>query len=101
MLSFPKSGSCGNKLFKELFFQSIAWVAGVRFIKLRTLKGCLGDARLSAVVAGPWPHGDRFIVGFKYEITFRPTKMRFTMKEMALYSIENGKTAREEFFYSC
>ena len=32
---------------KGLFFQPIAWVAGVRFIRLRPLKGYLGGARLA------------------------------------------------------
>jgi hypothetical protein len=53
----------------------------------------------SAVVAGPWPHGDQFIVGFKYEVTFKPTKTRIVMEEMALYSMAKGKIVKEEFFY--
>ncbi len=53
----------------------------------------------SAVVAGPWPHGNRFIVGFKYELTFKPSAQKMTMEEMGLFTIENGKIVREEFFY--
>ena len=50
-------------------------------------------------ITGPWPHGDRFILGFKIEVTPKATGQRFQMEEMALYTISNGKIAREEFFY--
>jgi hypothetical protein len=53
----------------------------------------------SAIVAGPWPFDDRFIVGFKYEVTHKPSGKRFTMEEMGLYEIENDKIVREEYFY--
>jgi ketosteroid isomerase-like protein len=53
-----------------------------------------------AVVAGPWPHGDRFIVGFKLDVTNKPSGQRMTMEEMGLYTVANGKIVREEFFYS-
>jgi ketosteroid isomerase-like protein len=51
-------------------------------------------------VAGPWPHDDRFIVGFKFDVTMKATQHRFTMEEMALYTVKDGKIVREEFFYS-
>ena len=54
----------------------------------------------SAVVAGPWPLGDRFIVGFKFEITHKPSGQRMTMEEMGLYTVARGKIVREEYFYS-
>jgi ketosteroid isomerase-like protein len=53
----------------------------------------------SAVVAGPWPLEDRFIVGFKYDVTNKPSGKRMQMEEMALYTVQNGKIVREEFFY--
>jgi ketosteroid isomerase-like protein len=53
----------------------------------------------SAAVTGPWPHGELFIVGFQYDVTNKPSKQRFKMDEMALYTIKNGKIVREEFFY--
>jgi hypothetical protein len=52
---------------------------------------------------GPWPHGDRFIVHFKYEVTAKSGPMagkRFTMEEGALYTVKNDKVVQEEFFYS-
>ena len=51
-------------------------------------------------VTGPWPHGDRFIVGFEMDVTMKASGHRFQMKEMALYTIRDAKIAREEFFYS-
>ena len=54
----------------------------------------------SATVAGPWPLDDKFIVGFKYEVTNKPSGRRMTMEEMGLYSVQGGKIVREEYFYS-
>lgn len=54
----------------------------------------------SATVTGPWPHDNRFVVGFVYDVTFKPSGQRFKMDEVGLYTVENGKIVREEFFYS-
>jgi ketosteroid isomerase-like protein len=54
----------------------------------------------SANAEGPWPHGDRFIVRFTYDVTFKPENKRFTMDEAALYTVADGKVVKEEFFYS-
>jgi ketosteroid isomerase-like protein len=54
----------------------------------------------SAKVTGPWPHGDRFVVGFNYDVTFKPSGQRMVMDEVALYTISGGKIVREEFFYN-
>ncbi len=54
----------------------------------------------SAAATGPWPHGDRFVVGFQYDVTFKPTGQRMQMDEVGLYTIANGKIVREEFFYA-
>jgi ketosteroid isomerase-like protein len=54
----------------------------------------------SAAVTGPWPHGNRFIVGFKYDVTNKPSGQRMLMEEAALYTVENGRIVREEFFYA-
>lgn len=50
-------------------------------------------------VTGPWPHGDRFIVGFAWEVTHKPSGQRIAMDEAALYTVRDGKIVREEFFY--
>lgn len=51
-------------------------------------------------VEGPYPHGDRFILHFIYDVTPRHTGTRMTMDEMGLYTVQNGKVVKEEFFYS-
>ena len=56
----------------------------------------------SAQVRGPFPHGDRFIVFFKYDITPKDGPMkgkRMQMDEAALYTVSDGKIVKEEFFY--
>jgi ketosteroid isomerase-like protein len=55
-----------------------------------------------AQVTGPFPHGDRFIVFFKYDITPKDGPMkgqRVQMDEAALYTVKDGKIVKEEFFY--
>jgi hypothetical protein len=54
----------------------------------------------SVAVTGPWPHDDKFILGFKLDVTNKPSGQRMQMDEMALYFVANGKIVREEFFYS-
>jgi ketosteroid isomerase-like protein len=53
----------------------------------------------SATCEGPWPHGDRFIVRFSYDVTNKPSGKRFNMDETALFVVKDGKIVREEFFY--
>ena len=53
----------------------------------------------SVTVNGPWPHDNRFIVGFQIEVTNKPSGQRMKFDEVGLYTIENGKIVREEFFY--
>jgi ketosteroid isomerase-like protein len=54
----------------------------------------------SVKTTGPWPHGDRFIVGFEMDVTTKATGQRFQMEEKALYTVKDGKIVREEFFYA-
>jgi ketosteroid isomerase-like protein len=54
-------------------------------------------------VEGPYPHDDRFVVHFKYDITPKEGPMagqRMQMDETALYTVKDGKIVHEEFFYS-
>jgi ketosteroid isomerase-like protein len=53
-----------------------------------------------AEVYGPYPHDDRFAVRFVYDITNKPSGRRMTMDEVGLFTVENGKITREEFFYT-
>jgi len=53
-------------------------------------------------VEGPWPHGDKFIVRFSYDVTPKSGPMkgkRMKMDEAALYTVKDGKVVQEEFFY--
>jgi SnoaL-like domain len=57
----------------------------------------------SATVEGPYPNGDRFAVIFEFEVTPKAgpqSGKRTKMKEVALYTAQDGKIVREEFFYS-
>jgi len=52
---------------------------------------------------GPWPHGDRFIVHFKFDVTAKAGPMagkRMNLDEAGLYTVKDGKIVQEEFFYS-
>ncbi len=53
-----------------------------------------------AKIDGPWPNGNRFIVRFTYDVTNKPSGQRFKLDESALFTIENDKIVREEFFYT-
>jgi SnoaL-like domain len=53
-------------------------------------------------VEGPWPHGDRFIVRFKLDVTPKSGPMagqRMELDETGLYTVVDGKVVQEEFFY--
>lgn len=54
----------------------------------------------AASVTGPWPHGDRFIVGFHMDVTNKPSGRRMTLDEAGLFTVRDGRIVREEFFYS-
>jgi hypothetical protein len=53
--------------------------------------------------SGPWPHDDRFILRFTYEITPKVGPMagkRFARDEAALFTVKDGKIVKEEYFCS-
>jgi ketosteroid isomerase-like protein len=54
----------------------------------------------SVAVEGPLVAGSHFAVTFKMDVTFKPQSKRFTMEEIAVYKVANGKIAYEEFFYN-
>ncbi len=51
-------------------------------------------------VEGPIVAGSHFAVTFKIDVTFKPEKRRFTMEEVAVYKVADGKVVYEEFFYN-
>jgi ketosteroid isomerase-like protein len=54
----------------------------------------------SVKVEGPLVAGSHFAVVFKLDITFKPESRRFTMEEVAVYKVADGKIVYEEFFYN-
>jgi ketosteroid isomerase-like protein len=48
----------------------------------------------------PYPNDDRFAVRFTYDVTNKGSGQRFTMDEVGLFTVKDGKIVREEFFYS-
>ncbi len=54
----------------------------------------------SADVSGPFIGEDGFAVYFNFDTTFKPTGKRSAMKEMARYTVADGKIVKEEFFYA-
>lgn len=51
-------------------------------------------------VDGPFPHGtDKFAVIFEMDATDKATGTRTAMREVAVYTVSDGRIVREEFFY--
>src|SRR5216684_3572288 len=53
----------------------------------------------STKVEGPLVAGSHFAVTFKLDVTFKPENRRFTMEEVGVYKVADGKVVYEEFFY--
>jgi hypothetical protein len=54
----------------------------------------------SSKVEGPLVAGQHFTVTYKLDVTFKPKSQRFTMEEVAVYKVVDGKIVYEEFFYN-
>ncbi|MEM9190593.1 MAG: nuclear transport factor 2 family protein [Myxococcota bacterium] len=55
----------------------------------------------SASVEGPFPHGDdRFAVIFNHDVTFKGDGSRRKMHEVGVFTLKDGKVAKEEFYYN-
>jgi ketosteroid isomerase-like protein len=53
-------------------------------------------------VNGPWPHGERFITTWRWDVTAKAGPFagkRMQHEEAALYTVKDGKIVQEEFFY--
>jgi hypothetical protein len=50
-------------------------------------------------IEGPFVNGDQFSVIYRFDLTPKATGVRAVMNEVAVYTVENGKIAREVFFY--
>ena len=52
-------------------------------------------------VDGPYMHGEnQFGVIFEMDVTEKASGTRSQEKEMAIYTVENGKICREQFYYT-
>ena len=51
----------------------------------------------SAKVAGPFVARDTFVVQFDIDVTDKESKKRMQMSEAGIYTVKDGKVAREEF----
>lgn len=51
-------------------------------------------------VEGPLVAGSHFSVVFRLDVTFKPQSRRFTLEEIAVYKVADGKVVYEEFFYA-
>lgn len=54
----------------------------------------------SMEITGPYPNDNRFAVRFVFDVTNKPSRRRMSMDEIGLFTVENGKIVREEFFYA-
>jgi len=54
----------------------------------------------STTASGPFLHGEnQFGVVFDMDVTENASGTRTQMQELAIYTVEDGKIVREEFFY--
>jgi len=51
----------------------------------------------SAKVGGPFVARDTFVVQFDVDVTEKASKKRMQMSEAGIYTVKDGKVAREEF----
>ena len=57
----------------------------------------------STTIAGPFPHGERFIILYKTDVTPKAgpkAGQRMQVEEAGLYTVRDGKVVQEEFFYN-
>jgi len=53
----------------------------------------------SSSVAGPYLTPERFAAVHTFDSTIKATGVRRAFTEVAVYTVENGRITREEFFY--
>jgi hypothetical protein len=51
----------------------------------------------SAKVGDPFVAGDKFVVQFDVDVTDKTSNKRMQMSEVGIYTVKDGKVAREEF----
>jgi hypothetical protein len=105
-----KSGEAINTLYSQKIVsieaetggQMPARMEGLAAIKEKNEWWAKNHKIHSHEVEGPWPHQDRFIVRFKYDVEGIGGPMkgkRMKLDETGLYTVKDGKVVQEEFFY--
>jgi len=103
-----KNEECLEKLFDK---DAVSVEAGAPPGQERTAKGLQAIRGKSkwwsenhtvhkAELSGPYPHDDRFAVRFLFDVTHKPSGKRFSMDEVGLFTVKDGKIVKEEFFYT-
>ncbi len=72
---------------------------GLEGVRAKSVQWASDNEVHSGSTEGPWPHDDKFIVRFSYDVTNKPSGQRRKMDEAALFTVKDGKIVREEFFY--
>jgi hypothetical protein len=76
-----------------------AEVTGLGAVRAKN-EGWFANNEIHAVeVTGPLVNGNHFAVQFTFDFTPKSTGRRITFAEMALYTVQDGKIVREQFFY--
>ena len=52
-----------------------------------------------AKAEGPFPNGDKFAIIFEMDVTNKENNQRSQMKEVGMYTVQDQKITREEFYY--
>jgi len=100
-------GKCLDELFSEDAVSVEAFVppgqdpvaTGLKAIRAKGEWWASTHEMHKGEVTGPYPNGNRFIVRFNFEVTNKQMGKRLQMDEIGLFTVENGKIVREEFFY--
>lgn len=74
---------------------------GIQAIKGKTQWWVDNHEVHGGTVEGPYPNDDRFILRFKCDVTLQHTGKRMTLDETGLYTVRDGKIAKEEFSMRC
>lgn len=78
---------------------SLAW-SGKKAV-LAKYRDWEADHEIHAMqVEGPWVGATGFVLKFRVDATQKSSGQRMQMEEMAVYSVRNGKIAREEFHFA-
>lgn len=77
-----------------------ALVKGIDTVRAKNRAWEKNAQQHSLKVDGPYLGGDRFAVRFEMDVTPNATGKRVQVAEMALYTVQDGKIVREEFYYN-